>query len=96
MSTESFRRSLFLLKRTRSQAGGGTAYPWETRWGLAGARVVELGAPGAARVGAGSGIGQAAHALVRAAARELLTTGTYGTPADGLAHGELNTLLGRD
>ncbi|MFD7668031.1 isocitrate lyase/phosphoenolpyruvate mutase family protein [Streptomyces sp. NPDC059788] len=57
--------------------------------------VAELGALGAARVSVGSGIAQAVHALVRGAAREILTAGTYGTLAGGLDYGELNTLLGR-
>ncbi|WP_081238469.1 isocitrate lyase/PEP mutase family protein [Streptomyces viridosporus] len=56
--------------------------------------VADLAALGVARVSAGSGIAQAAHALVRRAARELLGTGTYGTPVGGLDYAELNTLLG--
>ena len=42
----------------------------------------------------GSGIAQAAHALVRRAARELLDAGTYDALADGLDYGELNALVG--
>ncbi|MFD9073252.1 isocitrate lyase/PEP mutase family protein [Streptomyces lasiicapitis] len=57
--------------------------------------VAELAGLGVARVSVGSGIAQAAHALVREAARELLTEGTYGTLAGGLDYGELNGLLGR-
>ncbi|WP_030676461.1 isocitrate lyase/phosphoenolpyruvate mutase family protein [Streptomyces rimosus] len=57
--------------------------------------VAELGALGAARVSVGSGIAQAAHALVRRAAREILTAGTYETLAGGLDYGELNSLFGR-
>ena len=56
--------------------------------------VAELAALGVARVSAGSGLAQAAHALVRRAARELLDTGTYETLADGLDYGELNRLFG--
>lgn len=56
--------------------------------------VAEPAALGVARVSVGSGIAQAAHALVRRAARELLGAGTYETPADGLDYGELNALLG--
>ncbi|MEU1274889.1 isocitrate lyase/phosphoenolpyruvate mutase family protein [Streptomyces sp. NPDC005799] len=56
--------------------------------------VPELAALGVARVSTGSAIAQAVHALVRAAARELLTAGTYGSLAGGLDYGELNTLLG--
>ncbi|MDQ1034929.1 2-methylisocitrate lyase-like PEP mutase family enzyme [Streptomyces sp. V3I8] len=56
--------------------------------------VTELSSLGVARISVGSGIAQAAHALVRRATRELLDTGTYGALADGLDHGELNALLG--
>jgi 2-methylisocitrate lyase-like PEP mutase family enzyme len=57
--------------------------------------VAELAALGVARVSVGSAVAQAAHALVRRAARELLGAGTYGSLTDGLGHGELNALLGR-
>ncbi|MDN0198629.1 isocitrate lyase/phosphoenolpyruvate mutase family protein [Streptomyces sp. S.PNR 29] len=56
--------------------------------------VAELAALGVARVSVGSGIAQAAHALVRRAARELLDAGTYESLAGGLGYGELNALLG--
>ncbi|GAA3847766.1 isocitrate lyase/phosphoenolpyruvate mutase family protein [Streptomyces coacervatus] len=56
--------------------------------------VADLAALGVARVSIGSGIAQAAHALVHRAARELLEAGTYGALADGLDYGKLNTLLG--
>ncbi|MFF5757259.1 isocitrate lyase/phosphoenolpyruvate mutase family protein [Streptomyces longwoodensis] len=55
--------------------------------------VTELAGLGVARVSVGSGIAQAAHALVRRAARELLDAGTYGSLAGGLDYGELNTLF---
>ncbi|GHC74151.1 isocitrate lyase/PEP mutase family protein [Streptomyces flavofungini] len=57
--------------------------------------VADLAGLGVARVSAGSGIAQAAHALVRRAARELLTEGTYESLAGGLDYGELNGLFGR-
>lgn len=57
--------------------------------------VAELAALGVARISVGSGIAQAAHALVRRAAQELFGAGTYGTLAGGLDYGELNSLLGR-
>ncbi|MFE7955620.1 isocitrate lyase/phosphoenolpyruvate mutase family protein [Streptomyces sp. NPDC057413] len=56
--------------------------------------VAELAALGVARVSIGSGIAQAAHAVVRRAAQELLGEGTYGALAGGLDYGELNALLG--
>ncbi|MFI2369301.1 isocitrate lyase/phosphoenolpyruvate mutase family protein [Streptomyces sp. NPDC018833] len=55
----------------------------------------ELGRLGAARVSVGSGIAQAAHAVVRRAAAELLQTGTYRSLACGYDYGELNTLMGQ-
>ncbi|WP_217552485.1 isocitrate lyase/phosphoenolpyruvate mutase family protein [Streptomyces sp. GbtcB6] len=58
--------------------------------------VAELAALGVARVSAGSGLAEAAHASVRCAARELLDAGTYGALAGGLGYGELNTLLARE
>lgn len=57
--------------------------------------VAELAALGVARVSVGSGVAQAAHALVRRAARELLDTGTYRSLAGGLDYGEVNALLER-
>ncbi|WP_079086906.1 isocitrate lyase/PEP mutase family protein [Streptomyces silvensis] len=56
--------------------------------------VADLAGLGVARVSVGSGIAQAAHALVRRAATELLAEGTYGALADGLDYGELNELFG--
>ncbi|GGK96834.1 2-methylisocitrate lyase [Streptomyces flaveus] len=56
--------------------------------------VAELAALGVARVSIGSGISQAVHAVVRRAARELLSAGTYESLAGGLDYGELNALLG--
>ncbi|WP_405650108.1 isocitrate lyase/phosphoenolpyruvate mutase family protein [Streptomyces sp. NBC_00019] len=56
--------------------------------------VAELAALGVARVSAGSGIAQAALALVDRAARELLGAGTYESLEGGLDYGRLNGLLG--
>ncbi|MGQ4385824.1 isocitrate lyase/PEP mutase family protein [Streptomyces sp. SAS_270] len=56
--------------------------------------VAELAALGVARISAGAGLAQAAHAVVRRAARELLGEGTYGPLAGGLDYAELNGLLG--
>ncbi|MBY8866599.1 MULTISPECIES: isocitrate lyase/PEP mutase family protein [Streptomyces] len=55
--------------------------------------VAELAALGVARVSAGSGIAEAAYAVVARAARELLDAGTYGAVTDALPYGELNALL---
>ncbi|MGK5553363.1 isocitrate lyase/phosphoenolpyruvate mutase family protein, partial [Actinomadura kijaniata] len=56
--------------------------------------VAELGALGVARVSVGSAIAQAAYGLAAAAARELLTRGTYGGVEAAMEYGELNDLLG--
>ncbi|MEU2736303.1 isocitrate lyase/phosphoenolpyruvate mutase family protein [Streptomyces sp. NPDC007095] len=56
--------------------------------------VAELAALGVARISAGSSIAQAAHAVVRRAARELLGAGTYDSLTGGLEYAELNTVLG--
>ncbi|MER5859273.1 isocitrate lyase/phosphoenolpyruvate mutase family protein [Streptomyces sp900105245] len=57
--------------------------------------VAELAALGVARISAGSGLAEAAHALVRRAARELLEEGTHGFLAGGYPYGELNALFTR-
>ncbi|KAF5993254.1 isocitrate lyase/phosphoenolpyruvate mutase family protein [Streptomyces sp. WAC00263] len=56
--------------------------------------VAELAALGVARISTGSSIAQAAYAVVRRAARELLSAGTYDSLTGGLDYVELNTLLG--
>ncbi|MFJ8028053.1 isocitrate lyase/phosphoenolpyruvate mutase family protein [Streptomyces sp. NPDC096311] len=56
--------------------------------------VAELAALGVARISTGSSIAEAAHAVVRRAARELLGAGTYDSLTGGLDYAELNTLLG--
>ncbi|MEV7005782.1 isocitrate lyase/phosphoenolpyruvate mutase family protein [Streptosporangium sp. NPDC051022] len=55
--------------------------------------IAELGALGVARVSVGSSVAQAAYGLVRGAARELLTSGTYTTLDQPFGFGELNALL---
>ncbi|MEU3300103.1 MULTISPECIES: isocitrate lyase/PEP mutase family protein [unclassified Streptomyces] len=55
--------------------------------------VAELAGLGVARISAGSSIVQAAHGLVRDAARELLTEGTCERLADGSTYGEMNALM---
>lgn len=55
--------------------------------------VAELAGLGVARISAGSSIAQAAHSLVRDAARELLTEGTCERLADGSTYGEMNALM---
>ncbi|SEJ12473.1 isocitrate lyase/PEP mutase family protein [Demequina mangrovi] len=55
--------------------------------------VAELGALGAARVSLGVGIAEAAYAVARRAAGELLATGTYGSLTGGVDYAAMNTLL---
>lgn len=52
--------------------------------------IKELADVGVARVSVGTAIAQAAYELVRAAAAELLTTGTYEALTPSMAYGELN------
>lgn len=55
--------------------------------------VAELAAAGVRRVSTGMAVAQAAYALTREAARELLTSGTYGRLVDAVGYDELNGLL---
>jgi 2-methylisocitrate lyase-like PEP mutase family enzyme len=57
--------------------------------------VAELAALGVRRVSIGAAIALAAYGLVRRAAVELLTEGTYGGMAGGVDYAELNALLDR-
>lgn len=57
--------------------------------------VAEFAALGVARISAGAGLVQAAHALVRRATRELLEAGTYEALTGGYDYGELNALFTR-
>lgn len=55
--------------------------------------VAELAALGVRRVSLGSGVASAAYAVVRRAAEEALSAGTYGELEGGLAYDELNAAL---
>lgn len=55
--------------------------------------VAALGALGVARVSLGSWVAEAAYAVVRRAAEELISGGTYDALAHSLPYGELNGLL---
>ncbi|GAA1955323.1 isocitrate lyase/phosphoenolpyruvate mutase family protein [Catenulispora subtropica] len=57
--------------------------------------VGELGALGVARVSLGSGVAEAAYGLVRRAAEELATSGTYTSLSEAMDYGELNNLMSR-
>ena len=56
--------------------------------------VGELADLGVARVSLGSGVAEAAYAVMRRATQEVLASGTYGEIANAIAYGELNGLLG--
>lgn len=58
-----------------------------------GPTVTELRAVGVRRISVGMGLAQAAYALARDAAKELLAEGTYQRLRDGVDYGELNRLL---
>jgi 2-methylisocitrate lyase-like PEP mutase family enzyme len=55
--------------------------------------VAELAMAGAARMSLGSAVAEAAYAVARKAAEELLNSGTYGSVEDGFPYGELNALF---
>src|SRR4051812_23765727 len=80
---------------------GRTSMP--NAWDVVSARLVEeagasaiatTSAGVAARISLGSSIAEAAYAVARRAARELLTTGTYESLTGALDYGRLNALLG--
>jgi 2-methylisocitrate lyase-like PEP mutase family enzyme len=56
-------------------------------------KVPELARLGVARVSLGSGVASAAYAVMRRAAHETLTAGTYASLSDEIPYGELNSLL---
>jgi 2-methylisocitrate lyase-like PEP mutase family enzyme len=55
--------------------------------------VPQLARLGVARVSLGSGVASAAYAVIRKAAREALTSGTYASLTEEIPYGELNSLL---
>ncbi|MDH6138175.1 2-methylisocitrate lyase-like PEP mutase family enzyme [Kitasatospora sp. GP30] len=56
--------------------------------------VAELGRIGVARVSLGAAVAESAYAVVRRAAQELYTQGSYDAVADAIPYPELNALLG--
>jgi 2-methylisocitrate lyase-like PEP mutase family enzyme len=56
--------------------------------------VAELAGLGVARVSLGSGVAEAAYAVMRRATLEALASGTYREIENAIAYGELNGLLG--
>ncbi|WP_035799784.1 isocitrate lyase/PEP mutase family protein [Kitasatospora mediocidica] len=78
---------------TVSALADGLPVPLNILAGPGAPTLADLAAHGVARVSLGSAVAEAAYAVVRNAARELLTTGTYTSLADPIAYGELNTIL---
>jgi 2-methylisocitrate lyase-like PEP mutase family enzyme len=70
----------------------GVTVPLNVMAGPGAPDVATLAGLGVARISLGSAIAQAAYAVVRQAAREALTTGTYTALAGALDYGELNGL----
>jgi 2-methylisocitrate lyase-like PEP mutase family enzyme len=56
--------------------------------------VAEFAKAGVARMSLGSGVAEAAYAVARRAAEEMLTKGTYTSVENGIPYGELNALFG--
>lgn len=78
---------------TVAELASGIDVPLNVLAGPGAPPVAELAGSGAARVSVGSGIAEAAYALLRRAAREVLTDGTYTELTPALDYGELNALL---
>jgi 2-methylisocitrate lyase-like PEP mutase family enzyme len=70
----------------------GIAAPLNVLVGPGAPAVDELAKAGVARMSLGSAVAEAAYAVARRAAEELLTRGTYGSVEGGIEYGELNAL----
>ena len=75
------------------QLAAGIDAPLSVLAGPGAPAVGEFAAAGAARVSVGTAIAEAAYAVTRAAAVELLTSGTYGSVEKNMSYGELNALF---
>jgi 2-methylisocitrate lyase-like PEP mutase family enzyme len=73
----------------------GTALPVNAMAGPRAPTVAELSGVGVRRVSLGSSVAQAAYAVARRAARELLQAGTYAELQEAIGFPELNGLLSR-
>ena len=71
----------------------GIAAPLNVLVGPGAPAVDELAKAGVARISLGSAVAEAAYAVARKAAEELLTQGTYLSVENGVAYGELNALF---
>ena len=71
----------------------GIAAPVNVLVGPGAPTVDELATAGVARMSLGSAVAEAAYAVARNAAEELLTRGTYSSVENGFPYGELNALF---
>ncbi len=71
----------------------GIAAPLNVLVGPGAPAVDELAKAGVARMSLGSAVAEAAYAVARRAAEELLTQGTYVSVENGIEYGELNALF---
>ncbi|GAA1395873.1 isocitrate lyase/phosphoenolpyruvate mutase family protein [Catellatospora coxensis] len=76
-----------------AELAAGVGAPLNILAGPGSPTVAELAALGVARVSLGSSVAEAAYAVMRRAAEELLAKGTYDTLAGAVSYGELNRLL---
>ncbi|TQF04543.1 isocitrate lyase/phosphoenolpyruvate mutase family protein [Kitasatospora acidiphila] len=72
----------------------GVSVPLNVLVGAGAPTVAELGSIGVARVSLGAAVAESAYAVVRRAAQELYTQGSYDAVADAIPYPELNALLG--
>ncbi|MEV1010061.1 isocitrate lyase/phosphoenolpyruvate mutase family protein [Streptomyces sp. NPDC049881] len=78
---------------TVSALAAGLTVPLNVLAGPGSPPVAELAAAGASRVSLGSSVAAAAYAVVRRAAEEAFSQGTYTSVSDALPYAELNALL---
>lgn len=78
---------------TIAELTAGIGAPVNVMAGPGSLSVAELARVGVARVSVGSGVAEAAYAVVHRATAELLASGTYESVAGGLEYGVLNGLL---
>ncbi|MET8761343.1 isocitrate lyase/phosphoenolpyruvate mutase family protein [Lentzea sp. NPDC004782] len=79
---------------TVTELAKGISAPLNVLVGPGAPAVGELAKAGVARMSLGSAVAEAAYAVARRAAEELLTRGTYRSVEGGIEYGELNALFG--
>jgi 2-methylisocitrate lyase-like PEP mutase family enzyme len=78
---------------TVAELAKGIAAPLNVLVGPGAPAVDEFAKAGVARVSLGSAVAEAAYAVARRAAEEMLTKGTYSSVENGMAYGDLNALF---